>query len=91
VRNGLVKPTLSELLVELLVRWFRHAQRAVHTLVGLAFLFLAGAGALLSFSEWRQYREDPAVGLTNFGLVSGFTLLLTILSLYSFLKARSVR
>ena len=82
---------LADLTADLLVRWFRHAQRALHTLVGLAFLLLAGAGSLLSFSEWQRYRQDPAVGLTQVGLFSGFTVLLTVLSLYSFLKARSVR
>ncbi|MGD0693689.1 MAG: hypothetical protein ABSB82_02425 [Terriglobia bacterium] len=78
-------------LAELLAFWWRLVQRALHALVGVIFLLLAGAGGLLSFSEWRRYREDPAVGLMEFGMVSGFTVLLTILSLYSFLKARSVR
>ena len=88
-RIGLGK--ISELSAGLMVRWFRNAQRALHLFVGLAFLVLAGAGSLLSFSEWQRYRHDTTVGLTQFGMLSGFTVLLTILSLYSFLKARSVR
>ena len=75
----------------MLARWYRHAQRAFHALVGTAFLIAAVAGGLLAFSEWKRYREDPAAGLTAFGMFAGFTLVLVILSLYSFLRARSVR
>jgi hypothetical protein len=60
-------------------------------LVGLAFLFLALAGAAVSFSEWQYYTQAPAVGLARFYLVVGFTVLLVIFCLYSFAKARSVR
>jgi len=78
-------------LGDLLADGWRQAQRVLHALVGAVFLILAFAGGLLSFAEWQRYREDPAVGLTEFVIFSGFTLLLIILSLYSFLKARSVR
>ncbi len=78
-------------LEELMRRWLRQAQRWLHMLVGLAFLVLAMAGAVLSFSEWHLYRENPALGLTHFGSFLGFTVFLVILSLYSFVKARSVR
>lgn len=59
--------------------------------VGLAFLFLAGAGAWVSVAAWQSYLENPSEGLWRFGFLTGFTLLLFILCLYSFLKARSVR
>ena len=78
-------------LEELMRRWLRQAQRLLHVLVGLAFLVLALAGAVLSFSEWHLYRENPALGMTHFGTFLGFTIFLVILSLYSFVKARSVR
>jgi len=78
-------------LEELMRRWFRQAQRMLHMMVGLAFLVLALAGALLSISEWRLYRENRNLGLTHFGFFLGFTIFLVILSLYSFVKARSVR
>ena len=60
-------------------------------LVGLAFLFLAVAGAAVSFSEWEYYRKAPSVGLVRFSLVAAFTVILIIFCLYSFVKARSVR
>lgn len=66
-------------------------QRLFHLLVGLAFLFLAFAGASVSFSEWRYYEATPSVGLVRFGLLAGFTVLLLIFCLYSLAKARSVR
>ncbi len=62
-----------------------------HLLVGLAFLFLAMAGASVSFVEWRSYRQAPSVGLWRFSLLAGFTVLLIIFGLYSFTKARNVR
>ncbi len=69
----------------------RHVRRLFHLLVGLAFLFLAFAGASVSFAEWRYYRATPAVGLVRFGMLAGFTVLLVIFCLYSLAKARSVR
>jgi hypothetical protein len=78
-------------LTELMVRWFRHARRTFHVLIGLAFLFLAGAGGFVAFSEWRAYRENQMYGMGHFEFTAGFTFLLIILSLYSFVKARSVR
>ena len=78
-------------LANLLVRWLRQTQRLFHLLVGLAFLLLAIAGAEVCFSEWSEYRKAPEVGLFRFGMVGGFTVLLIVFGLYSFLKARSVR
>jgi hypothetical protein len=78
-------------LATLLVRCFRNTQRAFHMLVGLAFLILAVAGAAVCLSEWTDYRQAPERGLLGFGLVAGFTVLLIVCGLYSFVKARSVR
>jgi uncharacterized membrane protein len=78
-------------LSDLLAQWFRHAQRLFHLLVGLAFLFFTLAGASVSFMEWRYYQQTPSAGLMRFGLLAGFTVLLFIFCLYSFVKARSVR
>jgi hypothetical protein len=72
-------------------RWYRHAQRLFHVLVGLTFLALAVAGAWVSFGEWRDYLRTPSAGVWRFGILAGFTVMLVILGLYSFLKARSVR
>jgi hypothetical protein len=60
-------------------------------LVGIAFLLLAVAGATVSFSEWHYYRQAPSVGWFRFSIVTGFTVILIIFGLYSFVKARSVR
>ncbi len=60
-------------------------------LVALAFLVLSIAGAVVSFEEWKFYRQAPGVGLARFALLSSFTVLLIIFCLYSFVKARSVR
>jgi len=76
---------------ELLRRWFRLARRFFQMLIGLVFLGLAVAGALVSFSEWRIYRGNQALGWSHFGAMLAFTIFLVILSLYSFLRARSVR
>ena len=89
-RNAPVRLELGKLR-ELIQRWHRHARRWFHMLVGLAFFILAMAGATLSFSEWRSYRENEAAGYAHFGFVLCFTIFLVILSLYSFVKARSVR
>jgi len=78
-------------LGDLLRASLRYARRLFHLLVGLAFLFLAFAGASVSFTEWRYYRTTPSVGLLRFGLLAGFTVLLLIFCLYSLAKARSVR
>ncbi len=78
-------------LGDLLTRLFLHAQRVFHLLVAVVFFFLTLAGVTVSLAEWRYYRQSPAVGLVRFGLLAGFTVLLFIFSLYSFVKARSVR
>lgn len=78
-------------LEELLDRWVRHARRLFHFAVALVFLVLTLAGASVSFAEWRYYERSPSEGLVRFALLAGFTGLLFIFCLYSFLKARSVR
>ena len=72
-------------------RWFRHAQRMFHILVGFVYLTLTLAGASVSVKLWDDYRSAPEQGLVSFELVTGFTVLLFILCLYTFAKARSVR
>ncbi len=72
-------------------RGYRNLRRLFHMLVGLAFLICAVAGAAVSLAEWKLYVESPSVGLVRFDLLAGFTVLLVILGMYSFLKARSVK
>ncbi len=78
-------------LDDFLDSWFRHAQRLFHVLVGLVFLILTMAGATVALAEWQYYQKSPSVGLARFWLLAGFTGLLFVFCLYSFLKARSVR
>ncbi len=54
-------------------------------------MFLAVGGASVSVKLWADYRKTPSEGLLGFWMVAGFTVFLIVLSLYSFLKARSVR
>ena len=76
----------------LLIRYLLlQGQRLFHFLVGLLFLFLACAGASVSYGEWRYYHQSPSVGLVRFGLLAGFTVVLVVCGLYSFVKARNVR
>jgi hypothetical protein len=77
-------------LSRLLHHGWRLTKRLFHLLVGVAFLLLAAAGAQQSFTEWRAYTETPAHGMWRFEVVAGFTVLLVIFGIYSFLKARSV-
>ena len=74
---------LSKLLY-VLTQFFRNAQRLFHTLVGLAFLVLAAAGATVSLSERER---DHTMSL----VVASFTVVLIVFGLYSFAKARSIR
>lgn len=78
-------------LGRLLQHGWRHAKRLFHVLVGIAFLLLAAAGASLCFAEWRAYTERPMNGMWRFDVVAGFTVVLLIFGVYSFLKARNVR
>jgi hypothetical protein len=78
-------------LARLLQHSWRHAKRLFHVLVGIAFLVLSAAGASQCFAEWRAYTERPMNGMWRFDVVAGFTVLLLIFGVYSFLKARSVR
>ena len=90
-----IRPTDSKEAVGRLLghigRCWRLARQLFQVLVGIAFLFFAVAGATLSLGEWRAYVEAPSNGLWRFGTMAGFTLLLLIFGLYSFVKARSVR
>lgn len=78
-------------LVELTGRGIRQALRLFNLLVGLVFLVLGGAGAIVAYGEWHLYRLTPADGPVKFYVVTCFTFLLIILGLYSFAKARSIR
>jgi len=78
-------------LGNLLHFWFVNAKRLFHLLIALAFMVLTLAGASLTYSEWEGYRKLPEQGLIHFEMFGGFTVLLAILCLYSFAKARSVR
>ena len=77
-------------LGKLLNRLFLHAQRVFHLLVAVVFFFLTLAGVTVSLAEWRYYQQSPSVGWVRF-VLAGFTVLLFIFCLYSFVKARSVR
>jgi ABC-type uncharacterized transport system permease subunit len=70
---------------------WRQVQRLFHFVIGLAFLGLAGACVMVSLEEWKHYLETPSAGLGWFSALAAFALLLLLLALYSFLKARSVR
>ena len=72
-------------------RGVRQAQRLFHLVVALAFLGLAAVGAEVSFSEWRFYEKSPEIGPVRLALFAGFTLVLILFGLYSYLKARSVK
>lgn len=78
-------------LGDLFRSWWRAAERLFHILVGLVFLVLTLAGASVAIAEWQYYHKSPSVGLVRFSMLAGFTALLFIFCLYSFLKARSVR
>ena len=60
-------------------------------LVGLTFMVLAFAGAMVTYAEWEGYHKAPELGLVHFAMFGGFSVLLAILCLYSFVKARNVR
>jgi hypothetical protein len=75
-----------------LARWVLNVRRLFQVLVGLTFLVLAAIGAGVAFSWWGLYSHAPSrMGLVRFGLVAGFTILLIIFGLYSFVKARSIK
>jgi hypothetical protein len=78
-------------LGRLLHRGWRHTQRLFHVAVGMVFLLLAAAGATQAFAEWQAYTRKPMNGMWRFEIVAGFTVLLLLFGVYSFLKARSVR
>ena len=76
---------------DLLRSWLRSAERLFQALVGLVFLFFTLAGASVAYSEWQAYEHTPSTGVVRLSMLVGFTVLLFLCSLYSFLKARSVR
>ncbi len=68
------------------------ARRLFHAAIGLTFLVLAVASGWFCYTEWQTYRLTPSSLLKYFIILSiGFTVLLVIFGLYSFVKARSVR
>jgi hypothetical protein len=78
-------------MTELVARWYRRARQLFQLLIGLVFLVLAGAGGLVTWQEWLDYRRAAAGSTIRFGVMAAFTVFLIILGLYSFAKARSVR
>jgi hypothetical protein len=72
-------------------RMFCRARQMFHLLVALLFLFLTLAGVSVSMKLWQDYEKVPGQGVWGFSVVAGFTVLLLIFCLYSFVKARSVR
>jgi len=89
-RTGFERLELSQ-LGSLLHYWFLNVKRLFHLLIALAFMLLTAMVATQTLSEWLAYRKTPEVGLLYFDLYGGLTVLLAILCLYSFVKARSVR
>ncbi|MGH9447749.1 MAG: hypothetical protein ACRD3O_18805 [Terriglobia bacterium] len=73
----------------------RRGARLVHRIfelvIGLAFLVMAAGAISLSLTEWHKYSENPSTGLSLFYMFVSFSVLLVLCSLYSFLKARSIR
>lgn len=60
-------------------------------LIALAFMGLTLAVASQAFVEWQDYRKTPSQGLLYCDLYAGLSVLLAILCLYTFVKARNVR
>jgi len=77
-------------LGNLLHYWFVNAKRLFHMLIALFFMVLTVMSASLTYSEWEGYRKTPQSGPILFTMFGGFTILLAILCLYSFVKARNV-
>lgn len=71
--------------------WFLNLKRLFHLLIALAFMLLTAMVATQTLSEWLAYRKAPEGGLLYFDLYGGLAILLAILCLYSFVKARNVR
>ena len=67
------------------------AKRLFHLLIALIFMFLTLAGAFQTFVEWQECQATPDHKMIYVYLIGGFTVFLSILSLYSYAKARSVR
>ena len=78
-------------LSDLFRSWLQAAERLFHALVGVVFLFFTLAGASVAYSEWQSYQHSPSTGVVRLSMLAGFTVLLFVCCLYSFLKARSVR
>jgi len=71
--------------------WFLNLKRLFHLLIALMFMFLTLAGAFQTFVEWQECQATPEHKMIYVYLIGGFTIFLSILCLYSFAKARSVR
>lgn len=75
----------------IVARLFRRAKQFFHMLIGIVFLLLTAAGTSVSIELWKDYQQTPGKVPWVFSMVASFTVLLLIFSLYSFLRARSVR
>ena len=71
--------------------WFLNAKRLFHLLIALAFMVLTLAVASQAYVAWDDYRKSPDAGLLYFDLYGGLAVMLAILCLYSFVRARNVR
>jgi TRAP-type C4-dicarboxylate transport system permease small subunit len=67
------------------------AHRILEFVVGVLFMILAAACITVCMTQWHKYVENPATGLSLFYMFVVFSLVLFFCSLYSFLKARSIR
>ena len=73
--------------------WFLNLKRLFHLVITLAFMVLTLVCASQTYVAWQDYRKAPDAGLLywQFPLYGAVTLLVAILGLYSFVKARNVR
>ena len=78
-------------LGDLFRSWQRGIERLFHMLVGVVFLVFTCAGASVTLKEWESYKHAPSTGVVRLSLLAGFTILLFVCTLYTFLKARSTR
>ncbi len=78
-------------LGDLLRSWLRSAERLFQALLGLVFLFFTLAGASVSYEEWKSFEHSASASMVRLSLLVGFTIMLFLFSLYSFLKSRSIK
>ncbi len=78
-------------IASLLRHCFLNLKRLFHLLITLAFMFLTLVGASQTYLAWEVYQNAPDTGSLEFKIYGGLTVLLAILCLYSYVKARNVR